>query len=153
MNRVPIVLSTEQRQELERFSATGLRSAKLLNRAKVVLALDTSEGRKGAKQDEVAKNIGISRTSVNVIKREFLATGNVSVFLQRRKRETPPVAPKITGEVEAKIIALACSAAPEGCSRWTLRLLADKAVELRIVDSLSNATVHSILKKRNLSLT
>ena len=153
MKRTPLVLTNEQRNVLEQFTTTGVRSARLLNRAKVILALDTSDGRRAMKQEEIARLVGVSRNSVNVIRREFLAEESVSAFLQRKKRETPPVAPKITGEVEAKIIALACSAAPEGCSRWTLRLLADKAVELCIVDSVSSMTVHSILKKRNLSLT
>jgi hypothetical protein len=62
------------------------------------------------------------------------------------------VPPKIDGEKEAKIIAIACSKPPEGRAKWTLRLIAEKAVELEIVDSLSHMTVHRLLKKRNLSL-
>lgn len=60
---------------------------------------------------------------------------------------------KVDGEVEAKIIALACSKAPEGHSRWTLRLLSEKAVELNIIDSISHVRVHQILKKQNINLT
>ena len=71
----------------------------------------------------------------------------------RKKRETPPVPPKVTGDVEAHIIALACGDPPEGYEKWTLRLLADKCVELNYAESLSHMTVSRILKKTNLSLT
>jgi hypothetical protein len=77
----------------------------------------------------------------------------VSEFLKRKKRETPPVAPKISGEVEAHIIALACSPVPEGRAKWAVRLLADKCVELNYIDSISFKSVHRVLKKHNLSLT
>jgi len=73
--------------------------------------------------------------------------------LQRKKRATPPVAPKVTGDVEAHIIALCCSSPPEGYSRWTVRLLADKCVELGIIDSISPMTINRTLKKTNLSRT
>ena len=75
------------------------------------------------------------------------------MFLTRKKRETPPVDPKITGEVEARIIALACSQPPEGRARWSLRLLAEKSVELEILDKLSHSSVERVLKKTNISLT
>jgi hypothetical protein len=114
--------------------------------------MDTAEGRKAAKQEEIANRIGVSRMSVHVAKQAFLKVDSVSAFLQRKKREIPPVAPKITGEVEAKVIALACSQVTEGYAQWTLRLLADKSVELGIIDSISHATVRNILKKHNLSL-
>jgi len=90
---------------------------------------------------------------VNDAKKAFLAADSVSAFLQRKKRETPPVQPKITGEVEAHIIALACGPVPEGCARWGVRLLADKCVELNYIDSISFMSVQRILKKHNLSLT
>jgi hypothetical protein len=153
MKRTQIVLTAEQRQEMEKFSKTGVHSVKSVNRAKVILALDTSAGRKAENQGKIAERIGISRKTVNEIKRGFLEAESVSSFLQRKKRMTPPVAPKITGEIEAKIIALACSAPPEGYARWTLQLLADKSVELNYIDSISDMSIHRLLKKRNLSLT
>ena len=67
--------------------------------------------------------------------------------------ETPPVSAKVTGEVEAHVIALACGDPPEGYSKWTLRLLADRTVELGYIDSISYVTISTILKKTNLSLT
>jgi len=148
-----IKLTAEQRGELEKFSKTGVHSVKLVTRAKIILLLDTSENRKATKFEEIAQRLNVSLTTVANVKTAFLAAENVSVFLQRKKREVPPVEPKITGETEARIIALACSEAPEGCARWTLRLIAEKCVELQIVESLSFKTVHRLLKKHNLSLT
>ena len=73
--------------------------------------------------------------------------------VKRKERNTPPVPPKCTGDVEARIIALACSEPPEGRSKWTLRLLSEKSVELKIIDSISHMQVGRILKKTNISLT
>ena len=147
-----IVLSTDQRAELERFTKTGVRNVRLVNRAKIILALDISTGKAAEKQDAIAKRIGVSRQAVNNAKSDFLAAESVSDFLQRKKRMTPPVEPKITGEVEARIIALACGEVPPGYAKWTLRLLSEKCVELQYVDSLSHMTISRLLKKRNLNL-
>ena len=153
MKRIPIILTSEQRQELEKFCKSGVHSVKLVNRARIILELDTSEGRKATRQEEIAKYVSVSRQTVNKAKRDFLVAESVTEFLQRKKRETPPVAPKITGEIEAKIIALACSEVPQGHARWTLQLLADKSVELNYINSITDMSVHRLLKKRNLSLT
>jgi len=153
MERTPIILTSEQRNELEKFSNSGVHSVKLIKRARIILELDTSEGRKATKQEEIAKRVDVSRQTVNDAKRDFLDAESVTAFLQRKKRDTPPVPPKITGEVEAKIIALACGEVPPGCARWTLQLLADKSVELKIIDAITDMSVHRLLKKHNLSLT
>jgi hypothetical protein len=153
MERIPIILTSEQRQELEKFCKSGVHSVKLVNRARIILELDISEGRKATRQEEIVKYVGVSRQTVNEAKRDFLVAKSVTEFLQRKKRETPPVAPKITGEIEAKIVALACSEVPQGYARWTLQLLADKSVELNYINSITDMSVHRLLKKRNLSLT
>ena len=153
MKKNQIVLTKEDRQKLEQFSKTGIHSVKLVNRAKIILALDTSEGRKTDTQSNIAQRLDVSRQTINDVKRGFLAAESISVFLQRKKRITPPVKPKVTGELEARIIALACSEVPKGYAKWTLRLLADKCVELNYVDTLSHMTVSRLLKKHNLSLT
>jgi len=153
MERTAIKLTPEQRQELEKFCKSGVHSVKLVKRARIILELDTSEGRKATKQEEIALRVDVSRQTVNEAKRDFLAAESVTTFLQRKKRKTPPVAPKITGDVEARIIALACGEAPRGHARWTLQLLADKSVELSYIDSITDMSVHRLLKKHNLSLT
>jgi hypothetical protein len=115
--------------------------------------LDTSESGKAVAFGEISRRLNVSTTTIAKVKKDFFAAENIKTFLQRKKRDTPPVEPKITGEVEARIIALACSEAPAGCARWTVRLIADKCVELQIVDSLSFKSVQRLLKKHNLSLT
>lgn len=151
-NRKHIVLNNEEREELIRFSTTGRRSIRLVNRAKIILELDESCGRKPAKHSTIAEKVGVSRQAVVDARAAFLAAGSLDQFLQRKKRATPPVEPKVTGDVEARIIALACGPVPEGRAKWTLRLLADKSVELGYVDSLSHMTVSRLLKKHNLNL-
>ena len=152
MRKEQIVLTKEKRTELEQFIKTGVRCVRLVNRAKIILALDTSEGRVAQKQEEISKNVGVSRQTVNDTKRDFLAAGSVSDFLKRKKRATPPVEPKITGELEARIIALACSEVPTGYAKWTLRLLAEKCVELQYIDSMSHMSISRLLKKHSLNL-
>ena len=148
-----IKLTTAERKELEKFSKTGDHSAKLIKRANIILLLDTSEGGKAVAFEEISKRLDVSTTTITNVKKDFLAAEDVKAFLQRKKRDTPPVEPKIIGEVEARILALACSEVPAGCARWTVRLIAEKSVELQIVDSLSYVSVQRLLKKHNLSLT
>ena len=139
--------------ELEKFAKAGNRSVKLVNRAKIILELDEADGRKPLTQAKIAEKIGVDRRTVNNAKQSFIVADGVTVFLQRKKREVPPVQPKITGDVEAHIIALACSPVPEGYVKWTVRLLADKSVDLNYIDSISFKSVQRLLKKLNLSLT
>ena len=152
MGRKHFRLKVKDRIELERFSSTGVHNVRLVDRAKIILALDSSGGRRPERQEAVAERLGVSRQTVNNTKRDFLAAGSLSEFLQRKKRETPPVPAKITGELEARIIALACGKVPEGYARWTLRLLADKCVELQYSDTMSHMSISRLLKKTNLSL-
>ncbi len=146
---VKVELSKEARKELERYVKTGVKSVQLVNRAKIILELDEAEGRKPKSQVNIAEKIGVSRQAVYDAKQAFLAAENIATFLQRKKRETPPVEPKVTGELEAHIIALACGPVPQGYARWSIRLLADKCVELGLFDSISSTTIHRVLKKRN----
>ena len=84
---------------------------------------------------------------------ELTLNKGLEATINRKKRETPPVPAKVTGDIEAHIIALACGEPPEGYSRWSVRLIAQKCVELNYIDSISHMTVSRILKKTNLSLT
>ena len=144
MERKCVKLTAKERAELERFSTAGVHSVRLVSRAKIILALDTSEDRKAERQEDIAKRAGVSRQTVNNARRDFLARENVSMFLQRKRRETPPVPSKITGELEARIIALACGEVPKGYARWTLRLLAEKCVELQYCGSMSHTTIRGL---------
>jgi len=153
MKSDPIVLTSEARHELERYSTTGSHSTRLVRRAKVILALDTSEGRRAMKQREIMEKENVSRQAIGDMRRDYLSAESASAFLQRKKRETPPVEPKVTGELEARVIALACGEVPAGRSKWTLRMLADKCVELDYIDAISHMTISRLLKKHNLNLT
>jgi len=148
-----IMLKPDEKEALERFVKTGNHSVHLVKRARTILYLDRSNKVEHLRINRICEYAEISRQALNTIRKEFLAAGSVEAFLKRKKRETPPVPPKITGDVEAHIIATACSEAPEGRARWTVRLLAEKVVELGFIDSISFKAVQLILKKRNISLT
>ena len=152
MKRKEVKLTVKERVELEKFSTTGLRNVRLVNRAKIILALDTSGRRTPERHEIIAERLGVSRQTVSYVKRFFQEKKSVKELLQRKQRETPPVPPKVTGELEARIIALACSEAPKGYARWTLRLLAEKCVQLHYSNNMSHMTISRLLKKRNLNL-
>jgi transposase len=141
----------EARRELEAFTKTGTRSVKPVKRAAIILAPDTSEGRVPHAETRIAARIGVSRQTVQNVKKDFEETAGPAAFLRRKKRETPPVPAKVTGEAETRIMASACSKPPEGFSTWTLRLSADTCVELQYADSLPHMTVSRLLKKRRLN--
>jgi hypothetical protein len=117
-----IKLNPEERHELEGFTRAGKRSVKLVKRAAVILALDTSDGRKPDTEANIAHRIGVSRQTVQNVKKDFEMAADLTAFLQRKKRETPPIPPKVTGEREARIIALACGKPPAGYSITPLYL-------------------------------
>ena len=146
------MLNEEQRKKLEEFAKNGVHSAHLITRAKVILKLDRSTKKEHLRITRISEEVDLSRQSIYNIRDTFLQSSDIETFLTRKKRETPPVPPKITGEVEAKIIALACSKVPEGYARWTVRLLANKVVELGFIDSISFKAVQLVLKKRNIAL-
>jgi len=151
-----IMLSTQQRQELEDFSNKGVHSAKLIKRAKTILALDRNGKKDHLRITRISDQVGLSRQAIYNIRDEFLASATIEGFLTRKKRETPPVPAKVTGEVEAHIVAIACSEPPEGRARWTVRLISERTVELGIADDgggVGKSAVGDVLKKRNISLT
>jgi hypothetical protein len=148
-----VLLTESDRAELKKFSTTGMHSVRLVNRAKIILALDKSTEHKKETHHTIATRLNTSCQTIHDTKQAYLNSKNIQEFLQRKKRQTPPVAPKITGETETHIIALACSKAPKGYAKWTLRLLADKSVKLGYADSLSHMSVKRVLKKHNLNLT
>ncbi len=136
-----IQLSNEERRSLKTLFSGGNGSNRQHNRARILDLLS-----KHTPPPEIARLLGCSVMTVYHIKRRFLAEG-VESALSERPRSGKPV--EISGEARARITALACSDAPEGYARWTLRLLADKAVELGFCDSVSHNHVRAILKKTN----
>jgi transposase len=142
-----INLTTEERKELSQLIKSGKHSARVLGRARILLMLDRSQGQK-RKLHEIAETMMISPGTVSNVKRRY-QEGGLEYGLQDRPR--PGAKPKIDGEVEAHLIALTCSEPPEGYERWTLRLLADKLVELELVESISHVAIRDALKKTNSS--
>ena len=139
-----ITLTKEERTELSQLTKSGIHSARVLGRARILLLLDRSQGEKRKLQD-IAETMLTSIGTISNVKRRYLK-GGLEHGLYDRPR--PGAKPKIDGEVEAHLIALTCSDPPEGFARWSLRLLADKVVELEYVDGISHETVRRVLKKR-----
>ena len=137
-------LTPEQRQQLESVVRTGQHAARKQNRARILLLLDRSQDKTRTDED-IAAILGCHFKTVSNIRRRFLAAGLEATLTDKPMGPSSPR--KMTGELEAQITLLACSNAPEGCSHWTLRLLADRAVELGYVESLSHVTVGETLKK------
>jgi transposase len=144
-----IYLKPNERSELEQLIKSGTRPAQLTARARTLLLLDRSQGSQKTLQ-EVSEAALVSLSTVHNVKRRYLADGLPGVLNDKPRPGRPPF--KMTGDVEAQLIALACSDPPEGYDRWTLRLLADRLVTLELVDSISHVAVGDTLKKTNLSL-
>lgn len=150
--RYKVTLTNEERQELEAISTKGKRAARTVLYARALLLLDAGEHGPKWIVEKVAEAVGTTTRSLEHLKKRFVEEG-LSAAIERKERLTPPREIQFGGEFEAQLIALACSEAPEGRSRWTVRLLAEKMVELNIVPSVSPMTVCNTLKKMNLSLT
>lgn len=143
-------LKDTEKLRLEKITRIGKTTAKEILHAHILLA--TADNRlPKLTVAAAAEKCNSTTTTVQKI-RKLYHEGGIDAALSRKKRETPPNEPKITGEVEAHIIALACSGVPEGYAQWTLRLLASKSVELQYVDTLSHMSVSRVLKKHNLNL-
>lgn len=149
----PIYLSEEERKIVEAFSKNGSHNAHLIQRAKILLVLDQTGKKDHPRITRTAERHGVSRQTVYNIIEDYHNAKDITDFLTRKKRETPPVPAKVDGEKEAHVVALACSEAPDGRAEWSVRLLANKCVELGIFDKISHMTIQRILKKHNISLT
>jgi len=121
-------------------------------RAQILLDIDESGGHKPESVNTITAKRGVCSNTIVNVRRKYVE-GGIDAAIFRKKRETPPVAAKVTGEVEAHIIAVCCSAPPEGKEHWSMRMIADQIVLDGVIDSISDETVRLVLKKRNLSRT
>ncbi len=150
MNKKYVVaLTTEERAQLESLIDTGKAAKHKVRYAQMLLLADQGEQGPGWADEQIAEAFRSHRTTVERLRKRLVEQGLESA-LERHKRQN--YRRKLDGEAEAQLIALACSEAPEGRSRWTLRLLADRLVELNVADEISYATVRRTLKKTSLSL-
>ena len=142
-----VTLSDEERDELTALIRKGKAAARKLAHARVLLQIDESEFGSGSTDEQTAQALHLSTRTVERVRERFVEQGLAAALLP--KPSTRRYERAFDGAQEARLIALACSAPPEGKSRGTLRLLAEQAVELRIVDTVSHESVRQTLKKTN----
>ncbi len=152
MPRYRVTLSSQEREELDALTRNGKTGAKVFIHARALLLCDAGEEGPAWKVADVATALGVTSRTIEHVKKRFVEEG-IESALRRKPRTRPPRDVKFDGEFEARLIALACSDAPQGRERWTIRLLADKAVELQFAPEVSHMTVQRVLKKTNFSLT
>ena len=146
MKKYIVRLSGEEREVLQRLVSSGKGSARMFTRAHVLLKADVSEEGPGWPDKKISEAFDVTIQTIERIRKQLVEEGFDSV-LRRRKYTQKVSRKKIDGDVEAHLIALACSEAPEGYTQWSLRLLAGKMVELGYVDSVSHEAVRRVLKK------
>jgi transposase len=145
-----VTLAQEERQVLQAMLSRGKAAARKLIHARILLKADAGPSEPAWNDDQIAEGLDVGRATVERVRRTFVEEGFEAALEPRKPRRQ--YLRKLDGDGEAHLIALACSQAPEGRSRWTLRLLADRMVALEQVDHLSHETVREVLKKTNLSL-
>ena len=149
MNKKYIVrLTVEERSQLEALVKKGKTQAYRIKHANILLAVDADGP--GWTDEQTAAAFHCNRNTVHNVRRRFVMQG-MEAALGRKKQERPSRRRILDGEKEARLIAIACSQPPEGRSRWTLSMLADELVALKVVESVSRDTVRRVLKKTNSS--
>ncbi len=150
--RYRITLTGQERKDLEALTRNGKTGAKKFINARALLLCDVGPDGPAWTVAAAAEALGVTSRKIEHLKKRFVEDG-LEAALVRKTREKPPRDLIFDGAFEARLIALACSDAPEGYQRWTVRLLAGKAVELNFASSVSHMTVQRVLKKMNLNLT
>ena len=145
-----VTLTDEERRMLQEMLSRGKAAARKLTHARILLKADAADGGPDWKDETIAEGLEVGRATVERVRKEFVEEG-LEAALERRKPHRQ-YQRKLDGDGEAHLVALACQAPPEGRSRWTLQLLADRMVELQYVEELSYQTVRRTLKKTNSSL-
>ena len=138
-------LSEQQRQDLSKRIASGHGSARELAHSRIILKADEQPGGPGWRDEEIARALDVSVATIERVRRRFATHGLDGAV--RRKRPDRVYARALDGEAEAHLVALSCSEPPEGRSRWSMQLLANRLVELRVVEAVSDETVRRTLKK------
>lgn len=152
MQKWKVNLSKEEHKKIKMVMRSKKVSMEAKKRAQILLDIDESGGRTPLSLSNVTSKRGVCQNTVIRLRRNYAENGIESAIF-RKKRETPPTEPKITGEVEAYIIATACSTPPTGKASWSLRMIANKIVVDGVIESISSEAVRLVLKKRNSSLT
>ena len=145
-----VTLAAEERNSLQELIAAGKAAARKLAHARILLKADAAPEGPAWTDARIADAVEVDVTTVERIRQRFVEEG-LEAALDRKKQDRPSRERKLDGEAEARLIAVACSAPPAGRARWTLRLLADRLVELEVVEAVSHETVRQVLKKTSSS--
>lgn len=152
MKKYTVKLTKEEQQTLTSLVKTGKRAASKILHARLLLTVDEGEFAdvRSIKTDkEIAHFFGINPSTFYRLRKRFVEEGLEAALLRKKHTRTRPR--KMTGEQEAHLVSLCCSPPPEGRSRWTLKLLSNRLIQLEIIDTISPATVGRVLKKMNLN--
>jgi transposase len=147
-----VTLTTEEREHLEGLLSSGQRSALTITRARILLKADQADGGPAWDDARIADALDCGKRTVERVRQRFVERG-LERALGRKPQDRPSRERKFDGAAEARLIALACSTPPAGHARWTMKLLADRLVELEVFASVSDETVRRVLKKTNSSPT
>jgi transposase len=148
MKRYRVTLTGEERQGLHDLISASKAAAKKLAHARILLKADAAPGSPAWTDDRIAEAFDVSTDTVGRVRQRFVEQG-LEAALARKTRDRPSREPILDGAAEARLIALACSSPPLGRKAWTMKLLADKLVELEVIPSISDETVRRALKKAN----
>ena len=145
-----ITLAKEEREKLATLVNKGKGQVRRLRRARILLMADEAQENGGWKDADIAKALGAHERTVERTRQKCVEMGIEAALNHTRPKKTRSKV--LDGETEARLVQLACSEAPDGRERWSLQLLADKLIELEVVETVSRETVRTTLKKMNLSL-
>ena len=148
--RYRVTLTEPERERLTQLVSTGRGAAKKLRRARLLLLADEGEGGPAHSDPEIVAALGCGRAMVERVRKQFVEEGLEHALQPPPRRRV--YERRLDGKGEAQLVALACSPAPEGRARWTLRLLSDRMVELEYVETISHETIRCTLKKTSLNL-
>jgi transposase len=146
MKKYKVTLTADEREQLRDLIAAGKAAAQKLAHARILLKADAAPGGPAWNDARIAEAVEVSTDTVARVRQRFVEE-SLAAALDRKKAARPPVPPKLDGRAEARLITLACSSPPDGRKRWTMQLLADRLVELQVVDAVSDETVRRVLQK------
>jgi DNA-binding transcriptional ArsR family regulator len=147
--KYPVRLSAHERDQLESLIAVGVAAARKLHHARILLKADEGVEGPGWADQRIAEAVEVSQPTISRVRKQYVQEGLEAALDRRMPRRV--YYRKLDGAQEARLVALACSTPPTGQARWSLRLLADRLVELEVVDDISYQTVRTTLKKTSSS--
>jgi transposase len=146
MKKYLVTLTAEERQSLHGLTAAGKASARKLAHARILLKADRADGGPAWPDERIAEALDVGLSTLARVRQRFVEQG-LEAALGRKPQDRPSRQRKLDGRAEARLIALACAAPPDGRKEWTMQLLADQLVALEVVDAVSDETVRRVLKK------